>query len=150
MGLVDDGGELVAAHRTEVLEGGAGGEEGGQDALGALGPHCLLQVRIGPRQRAELAKVDLAVAVGVDARQHALDLGVGVREPVGAHEPGEAALAHAAPGALLGAVAVGAQVGVRVKLTAPLSEVHHAEREHQLVRHPWRRLLRGVMLRWKG
>jgi len=107
---------------------GADGENGRENTLEALRPQHLLQVPVGPRKGAELAKVDFAVFVGVYALHDALDLSVAVRQRMLAHEAGEAALAHAALALVLGAGGDGGEVGMLVKLAPQLRFIHAAER----------------------
>ena len=91
--------------------------------------HCntvnirLLQVRVGPRQRAELAKVDrwCRWCRRTPARARLPRRRARAPGPASARRPAHAVI-----------TALGAKVCVRVKLAAPLSVIHHGEREHSL------------------
>ena len=104
-----------------------------------------LQLGVDPSQGAELEKVDLEVSVGVYTLHDPLDLGLAVRKSLGAHEFGEAGLAHAA-------LALVFQVYMSVKLSTEARVVEAAEHQHQRVRNlRWRRGVessrsRGAML----
>jgi hypothetical protein len=107
-----------------------------------------LQVGVGPRQATELEKVDLEVSVGVYTLHDPLDLGLAVRKSLGAHEFGEAGLAHAALALVFGARGQCGQVCMSVKLSTEARVVEAAEHQHQRVRN--RRRLGAMIRRRRG